>query len=336
MFHYSHLMKPSRLLFLLTSLLLPALSPIASAAGPVFGWGQSAAVDAKIAGSEAATKAKAALGATEPKVVLVFAARTQLTPQLIEGVAAVFDKSLIYGCEGYSPVTPEGNFAEAGHSIKAGVSILGMGGDVEFTPASAVVAKAAAKTDRPGVFRENGKAIGAALKQANSAAKGGKLILTFGNQHVGDNQFFVDGVMEELGKEIKMVGAAAGGDTACEIVRGEIVKGANVALLMTGHFKVNTAAGHGNEVQTADEAFKAVLGNGGNKAALIFVFDCGGRRGNMLKAGTLTQEWQAMKTNAGAIPFFGFYGGGEVGHQTLTGPCQGVGYHIATAAVIPE
>ena len=276
------------------------------------------------------------MGAASPKIVLVFAARPQLTPQLVEGVAEIFDKALIYGCEGYSSLTPAGNFADRGHAISSGVSVMALGGDVAFSTASAEVGKPADKADGTRVFHENGKALGAALKEAWGAAHAGKLIITFGNQHVGSNQAFVEGVAEVLGNDIKMVGAAAGGGGAKEIVRGEIVTGTNIAILMTGHFKVKTAAANGDEVQTADAAFKSVLAKGGEKAALIFVFDCGGRRGNMLKAGTLVQEWQTMKSNAGTIPFFGFYGGGEIGHKTPDGPCQGVGVHIATAAVIPQ
>ena len=308
----------------------------ANAAAPLIGIGQSGAVDAKAAGKEAADEAKSALGAAEPKIVIVFAARPQLTSQLVDGVAEVFDKALVYGCEGYSSLTPAGNFAERGQAIAAGVSVMAIGGDVAFTAASAEVGKPADKADSARVFRENGKALGDALKEAWGAAHAGKLIITFGNQHVGDNQPFVEGMAEVFGSDIKMVGAAAGTGGAKEIVRGEIVAATNVAILMTGNFKVNTDAANGDEVQTADAAFKSVLANGGDKAAFIFVFDCGGRRGNMVKAGTLAQEWQTMKSNARTIPFFGFYGGGEIGHKSPDGPCKGVGVHIATAAVIPQ
>lgn len=316
------------------ALILFAVPSLCRASGPVFGVGQSSNGEAKAAGIEAASKAKAGLGGAEPKAVLVFAARPQLDPQLVEGVAGVFERNLIYGCEGYASLTPEGNFCEGGHSILKGVSVLAIGGDVTIVPAWAKVAKPAVKVDRAKVYRENGNALGEALKPAYAAASAGKLVLTFGNQHVGDNQPFVEGMAKVLGKEVKMVGAAAGGETAKEIVRGEIVKGGNVALLMTGNFTVRTAAAHGEEVATADQAFKAVVGIGGEK--LVFVFDCGGRRGNMIKAGTLRQEWEVMQSNAGKVPFFGFYGGGEIGHKTATGPSEGVGVHIVTAAIISQ
>ena len=331
-----HIAVKSLLPVVAAAFLLVPFSGNASAAGPLVGIGQSASEDAQVAGKDAATEAKTALGTAAPKIVLVFAARSQLTPQLVEGVAKIFDKALIYGCEGYSSLTPKGNFADRGHSISSGVSVMAIGGDVAFSAASAAVGKPADKADSARVFHENGKTLGAALKEAWSTAPAGRLIITFGNQHVGSNQPLVDGVAEMLGNEVKMVGAAAGGGGAKEIIRGEIVTETNIAILMTGNFKVNTAAANGEEVQTADAAFKSVLSNGGDKAALIFVFDCGGRRGNMIKAGTLVQEWQAMKTNAGTIPFFGFYGGGEIGHKTSDAPCQGVGAHIATAAVIPQ
>ena len=312
------------------------LTGTSKAAGPAFGVGQSGLDDPKAAGAEAAGKAKAALGGAAVKIVIVFAARPQLKPQLVEGVAAVFDKPLIYGCEGYSSLTQEGNFSDRGHDIKSGVSVMAIGGDVTLTPVSSIVAKPATKEDRAKVFRANGAAIGAALKEAFATPAPGKLILTFGNQHVGDNQPYVDGVLGVLGNQIKMVGAAAGGDGASEIVRGEIVKGANVAVLMSGSFKVNTAGATGDQVKSAEETFKQVLKDNAEKPSAIFVFDCGGRRGGMVKAGTLGQEFQAMKTHAGAVPLFGFYGGGEIGHKTQDGPCVGVGNHIAVAVVIPQ
>jgi len=327
----------------------PSLSPLFAAgvvaagmlcradAAPVFATGQSGLRDARAAGAEAAGKAKAALGANPAKVVLVFSARPQTNSQLIDGLSEVFDKSLVYGCEGYSSLTLDGNFADRGHSIPAGVSVMAIGGDVSITPVSAQVGAPSANANAASVYRQNGKAIGAALKEAYATALPGKLILTFGNQHVGNNQPFVTGVQDVLGKDIKMVGAAAGGSEAAEIVGGTIVKGTNIALLMAGHFKVNTAAGTGKQhVNAANETFKEVLNTGAEKASVIFVFDCGGRRADMIKANTLGQELDAMKANAGKTPIFGFYGGGEIGHQTLEGPCQGVGYHVAAAAVIPQ
>ena len=322
--------------FFAAVLLAATFTGNAGAAGPAFGVGQSGLEDPMAAGSEAAGKANAALGGVPAKFVLVFAARPQVKPALVNGVARVFEKTLVYGCEGYSSLTQDGNFTDRGHDIKSGVSVMAIGGEVSLTPVSSVVAKAAKKEDRAKVYRDNGKAIGAALKEAFAAAGPGKLILTFGNQHVGDNQPYVDGVLEALGKEVKMVGAAAGGDGASEIVRGEIVKGANVAVLISGSFKVTTAGATGDQVKTADETLKQVLKTGSEKPSVIFVFDCGGRRGGMVKAGTLGQELQAMKTNAGSIPLFGFYGGGEIGHKTADGPCVGVGNHIAVAAVFPQ
>ena len=306
-------------------------------AAPVFAIGQSGLQDAKAAGIEAAHKAKAALGATPAKVVIVFAARGQTNPQMVEGLSEVFNKSLIYGCEGYSSLTQEGNFADRGHSIAAGLSVMAIGGDVNITAVSAQVAAPATKEDTAKVYRENGTAIGTALKEAYASSFPGKLILTFGNQHVGSNQPFVMGVQEALGKEIKMVGAAAGGSAANEIVGGTIVKGTNVALLLTGNFKVNTAAATGKQhVKAADETLKQVLNKEADKVSLLFIFDCGGRRGDMIKANTLGQEFESIKANAGKTPFFGFYGGGEIGHKTQESPSEGVGYHIAAAAIVPQ
>ena len=69
------------------------------------GVGSSENTSARLAGAEAAKKAKDALGGGRANVVIVFSARSQLGPELVDGVAESFDKALICGCEGYSPVT---------------------------------------------------------------------------------------------------------------------------------------------------------------------------------------------------------------------------------------
>ena len=299
------------------------------------GVGSSANDNARSAGEEAARSARAALGTGEAKLVLVFAARKQVGAELVAGVASQFDKALIYGCEGYAPVTAAGNFPAQGHTIKSGVAVLALGGEFTMTVATAAVAKT---TDRQQGFAECGRKIGEQLKPALGAPTAGRVILTFGNQHVGTNQPFVAGVTELVGSGIPVVGAAAGGDAAQEIIRGELVKGWNVAILLTGKFTVGTglAGGKGDLVGKADEAMAAAMTAAGNRPVLGLVFDCGGRRGDLVKQGKITAEYEAIKKRAGNVPFFGFYGGGEIGVPAAGAAAQGVGFSAAMAVLSVE
>ena len=299
------------------------------------GVGSSENESAKIAGEEAAKKAREALGSKHVRIVIVFSARRQLSQELVEGVAAVFDKKSIYGCEAYSPVTLDGNFASQGHDIKSGVAVMVIGGDIEVTAASEVVIKS---DDRKKGFLECGKRIGEQLKAAVDVKVSGKIIVTFGNQHAGDNGPFVEGLTGILGNGIPIVGAAAGGDGAKEIVKGEIVVGANVAVVVTGDFKVGVglAGGGGDLVAKAEESMSAALKEAGGQPLIGMVFDCGGRRGELVKQLKLVQEYEMIRKLAGKTQIFGFYGGGEIGTPVVGAIPKGVGFSVATAILSIE
>jgi hypothetical protein len=294
--------------------------------------GRSEAKDPKEAGAEAAAQAKAAWGEGTPMIVLVFAARSLVKQELVDGIAQHFDKALIYGCEGYSPVTTAGNFAELGQSIPNGVAVLVLGGNVLMTVASEPVV---AGPDKKAGFTASGEKLGAGLKDAIAAAKQSRLVITFGNQHVGDNQPFLDGFYKGIGTTLPVVGAAAGGQGSKEIVKGQIVTGVNVAILLAGNFKlgVGLAGGNDNLAAKAGDAFTSATKEFGTNPIVAFVFDCGGRRGNMFKQKELAAEFTFMKKIVPEAPIFGFYGGGEIGTIALDKPSKGVGFHISIATI---
>lgn len=296
------------------------------------GTGCSVTADAKAAGAEAAAQAKAAWGEGAPKIVFVFAARSQVNQDLIEGVSQHFERTVIYGCEGYSPVTQRGNFAEFGHTIPKGVAVMALGGDVTLFSASEAVV---VEKDKAHGFLINGEKLGAALKQAVEAAKQTRLVFSFGNQHVGDNQPFMEGFYKGVGANVPVIGAAAGGQGSKTIVKGELVTGANVAILLAGPFKlgVGLAGGNDNLAAKATEAFTQATKEHGQKPAVVLVFDCGGRRGTMLKQKELEAEFENMKKAVPDTPIFGFYGGGEIGTSSIAAPSKGVGFHIAVATL---
>ena len=315
---------------LFVAIILPALALVgAETPALLSGIGQSAAETPLAAGTEAALSAKTALGATSPKIVVVFASRKFLVPELIQGVAASFDKALIYGCEGYSPITAAGNFADQGHTITHGVAVMALGGSATVTVATDTVATGKDKAR----FTASGARLAKGLVRDPAAP--GAIILSFGNQHVGDNQLLVDGLWPALGSQIHLLGVAAGGDAAKEIVRGEIVSGTNVALLIQGDFTVGTGLAGGNKEQTVAKATEALTaaqaGKADKPADLVLVFDCGGRRGTLVKAQQIAPEFAAIRSATGESPLFGFYGGGEIG--MLDGKPTGVGYHVSAAAL---
>ena len=86
----------------------------------------------------------------------------------------------------------------------------------------------------------------------------------------------------------------------------------------------------------AEAARKAKTALGDRKPKLVLVFDCGGRRGMMLKNKNFPKELEAMKEVAGSAPIFGFYGSGEIGQAGCDSPAHGVGYHISACAIITK
>lgn len=313
-------------ILLVCALVIPLIAADKAVIGGV---GHSVQMDAKAAGAEAATAAKAALGVTAPRVVIVFAARKQLGPELVEGVASIFDKDLITGCEGYAPLTRLGNAADQPHNADHAVAVLALGGTATFTVAGeAVTAKG-----KDG-FADCGRRLGTALAPA-LRNDGGQVILTFGNQHVGDNQPFVEALAAALGRPVPVVGAAAGGGGAKEILKGAVVTGTNIAILIQGAFTTGTglAGGPGDLVAKAGRSVDAALMAGNGRIPdLTLVFDCGGRRGELVKARTIAAELEAITARTKESPLCGFYGGGEIGMADATTP-KGVGFSVATAMI---
>jgi|GEM_PF-3272814 len=105
----------------------------------VCGTGQSSLANPKSDEAEAVRQARAALGASPSKLVVVFAARKQVGPDLVAGVATSFDKATLYGHEGYSPVTAAGNFPDGEHTIANVVAVLALGSSTEVTAVSDTV-----------------------------------------------------------------------------------------------------------------------------------------------------------------------------------------------------
>jgi len=282
----------------------------------VAGNGYSDLTDAKKAGAEAAAKAKAKLGKTEAKLVLVFdqvPADTDAKSQMLDGIASVFDASIIHGCSSYAPITQDSNTGIVG--------VLAIGGDIEVTATIA---------ELEGGHAGCGTKIGRSLKADGVTKADGTLVLLFGSCHVDSNDALVKGVCGVLGEKFPVAGGAA---SKGEFVyyQGKVTEEkSNVAVAIQGDFKCGFAAGNapGND----KEAVIAVAGKAATQAVadneplLTFAFDCGGRRGQM--GGEIDRELALIKGAIGDTPLFGFYGSGETGPKDNDSAPRGVGYHV--------
>ena len=80
-------------------------------------------------------------------------------------------------------------------------------------------------------------------------------------------------------------------------------------------------------------AVKNAIGENLGRTALVFAFDCGGRRKLMGKS--RPDELKVMQSVIGAkTPIIGVYGSGEMGPKACGEPSKGVGHHIAVCALI--
>jgi hypothetical protein len=304
------------------ALLILATSAAAHAGGIEVGNGHSMLTDGVEAGHEAATKAKAALGETEAKVVLVFDSiegGVEGKEAMLKGVASVFDASIVYGCSAYAPITQDCNTGT--------VAVLALGGDVRIAPAVA---------DLEGGHEVCGKKIGEALKAVAVPEDAGRVVLLFGACHVPKNNDLVGGVCSVLGEKFPVAGAAAKGDLL--YCQGEVLPQSNLGLMLIGDFTCGFASKNApadekdRVIAVAGEAAAQAVGDKKDDATLVLAFDCGGRRGQM--GGEVDRELAGICAAIGDAPLFGFYGSGETGPADNDSPPRGVGYHIVICAIL--
>lgn len=286
------------------------------------GVGCSDAKDANTAGAEAAEAAKKALGEADAKLVLIYHGSDLLDGRtsLLEGVNAVFDSSVVYGCSGYAPLSHVGD--------DSGVAVLALGGDIQ-------VATAVSKTTGELEDFTCGRRIGQKLKTNAPDDTAGRVVLLFGDCHVPRNDQVAKGVNSVLGNGVPVIGGAA--FKGVSYAAGAAVESSNIGILICGDFTCDVSLQQDNSpdglVASARKAFEEAIGEDGEKLELVFAYDCGGRRASMLEHGNFPAELRAMKEVAGDKPFFGFFGSGEIGCKSVTSTPCGVGHHISTCAI---
>jgi len=285
------------------------------------GTGVSAWTDPFRAGAEAALKARKALGGGEARVVIVFDrldGEAEAGRKLIEGIGWFFDTSLVCGCNGFGPITNESNAGTVG--------VLALGEAVEVVTACAEVA---------GDHEACGRKLGASLKSASKPNAPGSLALLLGDCHVPANDALVRGFTAGFASPVPVVGGSCPQNGRI-YDRGTVKQGVNLALLISGDFRVRAALGQAaNPDQIASSAGaiveRAIGGDRGN-LALALVFDCVSRK--QAAGEGIASELEAMRraVPSGAL-VFGFYGSGEIGAEGPEQAPRGVGAHLAVAAL---
>ena len=300
------------------------------------GWHSGVAVselaDPMAAADAAAGKAKAKLGSVPAKLVLVMAAEAQITPELLAGLTKHFAPEVIYGCQVASPLVPETNFPDAQTlDITAGVAVCAFGGDMDISAESV-----ATDEDDDDPYETAGMELGSALRPLIEGSKRpGKMIITFGDQFNGVNKDYARGLNKGLGGIYPVVGAAAGNITAKVIVKGQIVTGTNVGILLAGDFRLGQALNGGTHTpETADKTLAdAISQGGGEEPFFTLLFNCRRRRQGMIERKQLGEELSAIRKNLPNTEFFGFYGPGEIGSEKPGQPAFGTGFTIVAAVL---
>lgn len=312
---------------------LLAVSCVAAADSPrtPVNWFSGVGVSAEAA-DEAASQAKERLNGNAAKLVMVAVAEPQVTPELIEGIKKHFPANVIYGCQVTSPLTARNNFPDVDTlDIPAGVAVWAIGGDVDV-----VVAEVSTKaTDSDDVYYNAGMQLAGLLREAiENAERPGRLIITWGDQYNGSNVDFAEGMNDGFDAVWPIVGAAAGNITAKVIVRGEIVTGVNVGVLLAGEFKIGQAMNGGTHTpETADKTLAQAVEQGdGEEPFFALVFNCRRRQG-MMERNQLGEELEAIKKRLPGVDFFGFYGPGEIGAPKFGEPAKGAGFTVVTAVL---
>lgn len=287
----------------------------------VFGVGGSSATNVAAAVAEAAGKAKQALGGAEPKLVLVYDALKD-AEGVMKGVARVFNPAVVYGCPGGGVLTRESNTGT--------IAVLAVAGDVQVVAASAEL-----KDDPEGC----GKRVGENLKPllAGIPADQTRVTLFFGQCNANINDSIVAGVQEVLGENIILVGGAQIGDVA--YYQGKAIPDSNIAVVLAGDFDCSVAREVGLEkegvVPAARAAAERALEGVRDRAVFLFTFSCVGRMTNMGE--DVPEELAAVNAvTGGDLPLFGFYAGGEIGHEKNGEPAVGVGGNISLCAILKK
>jgi hypothetical protein len=307
----------------------------------VFATAAAQSEDPSAAGREAAQALKAALGATEPRLVLVadcFEGKAA-KEQLLGGLAEVLDRDKLCGGASY------GMFTQAGSNDLDAVALLGIGGEgigvsaaLEETMGAAGLTLEANQEPLTTALQEAGSRLARKLPGARNAS----LLILIADAHSPKNQLLLDGVQSVVGKQMPVTGGCVNKNAGQNWVyfRGRAYTDSAIAVALTGETAVALAGRQAKDnnavIATAKTAPAEALRSLAGPPLLVLAFDCGGRLG---KLDDVADELAAVQESVGnSVPLFGCYCAGEFGPADeepapTDALSYGRGWHIMVTAL---
>lgn len=321
-----------------------AAAPAPAAKDIVFATATSVDKDPFAAGKAAATAAKAKLGGSAVKAVLLSESYEDKDrkEKVLAGVCSVLPKELVFGSATYGTFTQSG----AATGEQAGVLVIA-GKDVavesacraELGTSQLTVDKDAAQIEK--LLTVAGKELAAKLPPKADS----RLMIVLADAHSPKNGALVNGILQVVGDKLAVTGGSANKNAGQTFVyyRGEMLKDVAVGLMLSGDFRTSQTGRQAKDndkvIATAEEgAAEAMAGMARQKArpVAVIAYDCAGRKG---KLKNVADEVAAMQKSLGAkVALFGTYNAGEIGPPDVTEKLEGVkyagvGWHVMFTAI---
>lgn len=296
------------------------------------------------AGKTAAAELKKLLGDVTPKAILVgetYEGR-ESKAKVVAGVCSVFPAAIVFGGSTY------GGFSQKGVAGGESVMVSAIAGNgVEIQPAFIE------KMDTAGLTLEQNReeldkriaAAGTTLAGKFTRNDRNRLLLVIADAHSPKNASLVQGIQSVLGPAFPITGGSVNKNAGQSFVycQGRMLSDAVVGLMLSGDFKLALAGRQAKDndqvIATArDGAAEAIaaLQKQGAKPAVMFAFDCAGRKG---KLKNVADELSAIRQSTGNdLPILGTYNAGEIGPADVADRAagvlsSGVGWHAMFTAI---
>lgn len=176
------------------------------------------------------------------------------------------------------------------------------------------------------------RAGGAELAAKLTRRPNDRLLVIMADAHSPKNQFLLEGVQEEIGRDFPITGGSANKNAGQTFVyfRGRIYSDSAIALLLSGDFNVSLSGRQTREnakvISSAAEALHGMK----LKPFSILALNCAGRKG---KLDNISEELVTIQGVIGKqFPLFGAYCAGDIGPANIAGKettvSSGVGWHV--------
>jgi hypothetical protein len=253
--------------------------------------------------------------------------------QVLKGICSVFPKDVVFGFSTY------GSFAQQGCLDLDSVSLLGIGGQGIATTAALKrglgIAGLTMEENEDELARRL-RTGGAELTSKLIRRPDDRLLVIMADAHSPKNEFLLEGVQKEIGRDFPITGGSANknADQTFVYFQGQMYTDSAIALLLSGDFDVSLSGRQAQEnakvISSAAESAAEALNGMKLKPFSVLAFNCAGRKG---KLDNISEELTAIQHVIGKqIPLFGAYCAGEIGPADVAGKektvSSGVGWHV--------